>query len=407
METKMNRKSILKSAGVTLLLPNLLSAGAILTPPKKRLFTVVNHLSFYQPALIPKTEGRNYEQTALLSPFKDLPLSIFSQLDNPGVQLGNGHTPSVGILSGFFNVLDRKNKISFDQIAANHLGTETRFESICLQAGTNLNFSQVCWNRDGLPVYQESSPEKAFQKLFGIEQSQAIQNQRLIKEKSILDMVSAQAKVFQKSLNQEDKQKLDEYFTSIREVEKKLLKEKYWVNRDKPKTNYKPENFPILALDHYLQTMLDIAKLALQTDSTRVVTLQIPFWEYFELEDKKDHYHHLSHHGMKEDKVTKLLNIESMIMSKISKLYQDFCEIKMGSSSLLDETTCLITAPMGSANAHDFNRLPAIIAGGNYKHGRNIFTNGKPINSLYLRLLKDLDVPINSFNHEKSTLEIS
>jgi hypothetical protein len=126
----------------------------------RRLLTIVNHLSFYQPELIPQTDGAFNNVPLLLEELSDHfeHLKIFSGLENPAVQNGFGHTPCVGILSGYYNKLHRKNRISIDQAIADQIGNHTRFKSLVFQAGENLNFSQVSWDKHGLPVKQIDSP---------------------------------------------------------------------------------------------------------------------------------------------------------------------------------------------------------------------------------------------------------
>lgn len=141
---------------MALMLPQLECFGEVseTAAAPRQLFTVVNHLGFYQPALIPKTTRAFVDPPTLLSNFAPHieQLKVFSGLDNPGVQLGLGHTPCVGILSGYFNKLQRKNRMSVDQAVAELIGRDTRFRSLVFQAGENLNFSQVSWDEHGLPV---------------------------------------------------------------------------------------------------------------------------------------------------------------------------------------------------------------------------------------------------------------
>ncbi len=167
----MQRRTFLKGAGVALLLPRLESLGQVTDAESpRRLLTIVNHLSFYQPELIPKTDGLFEKPPPLLANLSDhfKHLKIYSGLDNPAVQNGFGHTPCVGILSGYFNKLQRKNRISIDQAVAGMVGNETRFRSLVFQAGENLNFSQIAWDKHGLPVHQIDSPRKIFNLLFQV-----------------------------------------------------------------------------------------------------------------------------------------------------------------------------------------------------------------------------------------------
>jgi hypothetical protein len=192
----MQRRTFLKGAGVALLLPRLESLGQVAEAESpRRLLTIVNHLSFYQPELIPKTDGAFEKPAALLAEFSDHfeHLKVYSGLRNPAVQNGFGHTPCVGILSGYFNKLRRKNRISIDQAVAGMLGNETRFRSLVFQAGENLDFSQIAWDKHGLPVHQIDSPRKIFNLLFKVNENEQTQQQILAEDRSILDAVFRQA----------------------------------------------------------------------------------------------------------------------------------------------------------------------------------------------------------------------
>ena len=159
----MKRRTFLQGAGVSLLLPQMESLGQVAeADAPRRLLTIVNHLSFYQPKLIPQKDGTFENPPPLLAELSDhfKHLKVFSGLDNPAVQNGFGHTPCVGILSGYFNKLHRKNRLSIDQAVADVIGEDTRFKSLVFQAGENLNFSQISWDKHGLPVYQIDSPRK-------------------------------------------------------------------------------------------------------------------------------------------------------------------------------------------------------------------------------------------------------
>ena len=132
------------------------------------------------------------------------------------MQNGFGHTPCVGILSGYFNKLHRKNRLSIDQAVADLIGADTRFKSLVFQAGENLNFSQISWDKHGLPVKQIDSPRKIFNLLFQVNENEKTQQQVLAEDRSILDAVFAQAKSMEKRLNATDRAKMDEYLTSVR-----------------------------------------------------------------------------------------------------------------------------------------------------------------------------------------------
>ena len=114
-------------------------------------------------------------------------------------------------------------------------------------------------------------------------------------------------------------------------------------------------------MDDYVGTLMDHAVLALQTDSTRAVTVQIPFWEGFKEPDLSGNYHDLSHHGQKPEKVKKLLMLEHSILKRINTSLSTMKKRTVCKSSLFDQTTTLITASMGSANSHNLDDLPALV----------------------------------------------
>ena len=405
----MKRRTFLKGTGVSLLLPQMESLGQIAqVDSPRRLLTIVNHLSFYQPKLIPKKEGVFDKAPPLLAELSDQfkHMKVFSGLDNPAVQNGFGHTPCVGILSGYFNKLQRKNRLSIDQAIADLIGDDTRFKSLVFQAGENLNFSQISWDKHGLPVYQIDSPRKIFNLLFQINEKEKTQQQVLAEDRSILDAVFSQAKSMEKNLNAADRAKLDEYLTSVREVEKTVKRRAYWAERPKPSMDYEIEDFDRKSVDGYVGTLLDLAVLALQTDSTRAVTVQIPFWEGFKEPDLSGNYHDLSHHGQKKEKIDKLLKLEHSILKRINTSLNAMRECQVGNGSLFDQTTTLLTASMGSANSHNFDDLPALVFDNRMKTAGHWQKKDMPMSNLYLGLLQQFGGESDQFGESTGSFDL-
>ena len=405
----MKRRTFLKGTGVSLLLPQMESLGQIAqVDSPRRLLTIVNHLSFYQPKLIPKKEGVFDKAPPLLAELSDQfkHMKVFSGLDNPAVQNGFGHTPCVGILSGYFNKLHRKNRLSIDQAIADLIGDDTRFKSLVFQAGENLNFSQISWDKHGLPVYQIDSPRKIFNLLFQINEKEKTQQQVLAEDRSILDAVFSQAKSMGKNLNAADRAKLDEYLTSVREVEKTVKRRAYWAERPKPSMDYELEDFDRKSVDGYVGALLDLAVLALQTDSTRAVTVQIPFWEGFKEPGLSGNYHDLSHHGQKKEKIEKLLKLEHSILKRINTSLNAMRERQVGNDSLLDQTTTLLTASMGSANSHNFDDLPALVFDNRMKTAGHWQKKDVPMSNLYLGLLQQFGGEGDQFGESTGSFDL-
>jgi len=392
-----------------LLVPQMESLGQIAqVDSPRRLLTIVNHLSFYQPKLIPKKEGVFDKAPPLLAELSDQfkHMKVFSGLDNPAVQNGFGHTPCVGILSGYFNKLHRKNRLSIDQAIADLIGDDTRFKSLVFQAGENLNFSQISWDKHGLPVYQIDSPRKIFNLLFQINEKEKTQQQVLAEDRSILDAVFSQAKSMGKNLNAADRAKLDEYLTSVREVEKTVKRRAYWAERPKPSMDYELEDFDRKSVDGYVGTLLDLAVLALQTDSTRAVTVQIPFWEGFKEPGLSGNYHDLSHHGQKKEKIDKLLKLEHSILKRINTSLNAMRECQVGNGSLFDQTTTLLTASMGSANSHNFDDLPALVFDNRMKTAGHWQKKDMPMSNLYLGLLQQFGGESDQFGESTGSFDL-
>ncbi len=405
----MKRRTFLKATGVSLLLPQMESFGQVMeNGSTRRLLTIVNHLSFYQPKLIPQKEGLFGKAPPLLAELSDQfnHMKVFSGLDNPAVQNGFGHTPCVGILSGYFNKLRRKNRLSIDQAIADLIGDDTRFKSLVFQAGENLNFSQISWDKHGLPVYQIDSPRKIFNLLFQINEKEKTQQQVLAEDRSILDAVFSQAKSMEKNLNAADRAKLDEYLTSVREVEKTVKRRAYWAERPKPSMDYEIEDFDRKSVDGYVGTLLDLAVLALQTDSTRAVTVQIPFWEGFKEPGLSGNYHDLSHHGQKKEKIDKLLKLEHSILKRINTSLNAMRECQVGNGSLFDQTTTLLTASMGSANSHNFDDLPALVFDNRMKTAGHWQKKDVPMSNLYLGLLQQFGGESDQFGESTGSFDL-
>ena len=210
----------------------------------------------------------------------------------------------------------------------------------------------------------------------------------------------------EKNLNAADRVKLDEYLTSVREVEKTVKRRAYWAERPKPSMDYELEDFDRKSVDGYVGTLLDLAVLALQTDSTRAVTVQIPFWEGFKEPGLSGNYHDLSHHGQKKEKIEKLLKLEHAILKRINTSLNVMRECQVGNDSLLDQTTTLLTASMGSANSHNFDDLPALVVDNRMKNAGHWQKKDVPMSNLYLGLLQQFGGESDQFGESTGSFDL-
>ena len=257
-----------------------------------------------------------------------------------------------------------------------------------------------------MPVKQIDSPYKIFNLLFQIDENEGTQQQVLAEDRSILDAVLSQAKSMEKRLNAHDRAKMDEYLTSVREVEQTVKRRAYWADRAKPEVNYELEEFNRKSVDDYVGTLLDLAVLALETDSTRAVTVQIPFWEGFREADLSGNYHDLSHHGQKPEKIKSLLVLERAILKRINDSLNTMKERTVGNQTLFDQTTTLLTACMGSANSHNFDDLPALVFDSQMKSSGHWQKKDIPMSNLYLGLLQRFGAELDHFGESTGPIEV-
>jgi hypothetical protein len=362
----------------------------------RRFVAVGNLLGFQTKQLFPTTEGKNYEKTALLEPIWDnrSHMTVFRGLDH-GVK--GGHFAVHSFLSGVLNS-EAQNRpdgnVTIDQYLADEVGFETRFPSLTVGSEGGIHGGcQIAWTKSGVRVPPVTNPAELFDKLFTSDtkerQARRVQENKV--QASILDSVLDEANRLSKMVNYEDKGKLDEYLTSVRDVEKRLELRQRWTTQPKPKAPFdKPANHNAV---EDLPLLYELIALALQTDSTRIATLEIggDFMPQH-LGIKKD-YHGLSHHGNDPEAIASLITLEK---------YQLEHFVNDGERSLLDSTIAIFGSGMGDGNSHKNSDLPIILAGGGYKHGEfrqvpNEGINKVPLCNLFVDIAQKMGVETDSF----------
>jgi hypothetical protein len=423
-----SRRFFLKSAGATLALPLLESlslrvlgsglalgseAGAAVGEKRPmRLVAVGNALGFYPPAFFPKGTGRDYDLPMLLEPIAPHrnDLTLFSGLDH-GVK--GGHFAVHSYLSGV-RTMDAKGmpegNISVDQRAAETIGGATRFPSLTIGSEDGIHGGcLMCWTRSGTRVPPIPGPRELFRKLFVTDSQHDRQRaqDRISLQSSILDAVQGDARSLKRHLGKRDQEKLDEYFTSVRDVERQLELGKQWSDIPKPAAGMtEPDNTGFVS---DLPVLYDLIALALQTDSTRIATLEIAGgFEASAFGLRKD-YHALSHHGQVEESIEALLKLELYQMEQFARFLGKLKTIDDGNGTLLDHTMVLFGSGMGNANAHTNSNLPIMLAGGGFKHGehKQYPTSGlgrQPLCNLYVTLLERFGVEVDRFGISTGTL---
>jgi len=412
------RRFLLRSLGTTLALPGLPSlmaksvGGSSAVQAAKgagagarRFVAVGNLLGFQVKSLFPTTPGKAYEKTTLLEPLWDNrnQMTLLRGLDH-GIK--GGHFAVHSFLSGVLNS-EAQNRpdgnVTIDQYLADEVGFETRFPSLTVGSEGGIHGGcQIAWTKSGVRVPPITGPADLFERLF-ISDSKDRQERRVEENKvqaSILDSVLEEANSLSRKVNKEDKDKLDEYLTSVRDVEKRLELRKRWTTQPKPKAPIeKPSNRNAV---EDLPLLYELIALALQTDSTRIATLEIggDFMPQ-NLGIKKD-YHGLSHHGNDPESIASLIALEKYQIQHFGKFLTRLSKMNDGDRMLLDSTTVLFGSGMGDANTHRNSDLPIILAGGGYKHGefRQVPREGinkVPLCNLFVDIAQKMGVETDSF----------
>jgi hypothetical protein len=396
-----NRRNFIKGAGVTLTLPwletfNQLHAADAKSEPR-RLLLICVPLGIYREAFMPKETGADYKATEYLSAideFRDQ-YTVISGLDHPGVN--GGHSTEARIFTGVPS--NKRNVRSLDQYLAGHIGQHTRFDAIPLSAG-NSNFS---WTDGGTMVPAESKMAKVFARMFVGEnesdRKKVLQN--IGHDKSIMDLVQQQAKALKPKISKADQNKLEEYFESIRETERRLVKSENWVHKPKPQVKAAAPQDPASEseLITQLRNVCDMTYLAFKTDSTRIVTFGYFQQNKVNIPGVNNGYHGLSHHGKDPNNIAQLRLVELELFKQLKTLLTNLKNAKEGDATLLDRTTIVVTSNLGNGSNHSNRDLPVLLAGGRFKHGQHLaFEPGSvPLSNLYLSILNQFGLEDSSF----------
>ena len=411
-----SRRRFLQSAGVTLGLPLLecmtpVFGRAAQVKAPRRMLIISNNLGFLPKPFFPKTAGRDYELTQTLAPLAEVrgEFSIFSGMSHPDVN--GGHSAENCFLtaargptkSGF------RNQISLDQFAVEKLGQLTRFPTLNLGVNIDKANRSLSWTRDGVLLPAEDSAPALFRRMFLQGDPAAVKRQlnALDERGSILDTLLDHTKKLSRDLGSDDRSRLDQYLTSVREVEERLLTAREWELKPKPVTKL-PEPADIQdkkLIFEKLDLMLAMAQLAFESDSTRIITLMVdafatPAFKIDDDESTTDGYHGLSHHGQSPEKVKQLEDADRQQMVLYSKLIQSLAAKHEDDARLLDRTMVLFGSNMGDANKHDNTNLPILLAGGVFKHGQHHAFKGdhdKPLCNLFVSMLQHMGSETDSF----------
>jgi len=415
---RLDRRTFLRGGGIAMglpllesMLPSSLRAASLQKQPDvRRMLAICSPLGIHTPLLFPQKAGRDYEVTPYLKPLQGLreKFTVMSGLMHPDVD--GGHSAEKSFLTGAAHPGQPsfRNSISVDQYAAERMGHLTRVPSLTLSA----NHTGLSYTRSGVQIPSETRPSRLFAKLFleGNEAEKNAQMRRIQDGQSIMDLVMDQTRSVSKKLGREDHETLDQYLTSVRELEERLVIQEKWAKLPKPKVDQKPPSDIEDRGDFVgrMSLMYDLIFLAFRTDSTRLVSFCGAGGNYVPtLQGVDEDWHNLSHHGKDEKKIEKLAMIELEEMKLFAQFMQKLDDVREGEHTLLDQTAIFSGSNLGNASSHNNSNLPVIAAGGRFKHGQHLaFDPDKapPLCNLFVSYLQHLGIEADRFSSGTGTL---
>jgi hypothetical protein len=423
----LDRRTFLRGAGVALALPFLDSmapafgAAAKSTSPlapgatPRRMIGICNNLGLLADQFFPQGSGRDYVPSPYLKVLQEHrnDFSVFTGVSHPNVD--GGHPADICFLtaaphpgSGSF-----RNTISLDQHIAEQIGILTRFPSLTLSVNTRTR--SLSWTGTGVAIPPEDKAAAVFKEMFlqGSPAQVEAQIRKLDTGRSILDTVSGQAHDLESSVGPRDRERLDQYFTSVRDLEHRLQASKGWELKPKPVVTQPTPIDPTNPAQYFekVKVMYDLARLALETDSTRAVSILLdgvsaPVLEIPDV-TLTDSYHNLSHHGKSESKRSQLKIIDEWHMKMLGGLIAGLKSVREGEETLLSRTMILYGSNFGDANAHTCFNMPVILAGGGFRHGQNFafdMRNNYPLPNLFVSMLQRMGIETDRFASGTTTM---
>lgn len=411
----LSRRTVLRGAGVALGLPLLDAmtpafAASKVVPKAKRFVGVSYYLGLHGPNFKPQGKGgTDYKASPYLRSLQDIrdDFTVITGSSHPGVS--GGHTAESSIWSACPNGRGgmSRNTVSLDQLMAKHLGHETRFHSLVLNTTRSTSPS---YTENGAMIPAESDPARVFRQLFVDDSAQEKKRQAELfaRGRSVMDVIAGEAKALQREVGHGDREKLDAWFSSIRAFENRLRANQAWVHKPKPAVDAKaPVNVDSNNAAAEQRAMLDVIALALQTDSTRFVTLHVTGNTVTSLDGVDESYHGLSHHGRDEDKLRQLTIVEQAMVDEWGRFLRRLKGAEEGGHSLLDETMVVLTSNLGNASSHDNRNMPVLFGGGGFEHGRHLAFSQKSnyaLPKLYVSALQQLGLETDSFATSSGTM---
>ena len=422
------RRTFLKGAGITLALPwldvmgkgrnSVCAAGSIADSEiRRRAVFAFFGLGVNGRDFTPADTGLNYAVTPILKPLEHLRRE-FTVVSGLRLTYSGGHVGDRTFLTGTnTHSAATKLRVSCDQELAAAVGNATRYPSLSLgiRRGTGFggNYDQtLSWSPSGTPIPSENRPHVLFDILFRPDTPETLAQREaeFIRRTSVLDSLRDEAKRLSGSLGSEDRRKLEEYLTGIRDLERRMQNEKEWLRRPKPSVaaiefgkeqGLDPDKSG-LEYRRYQRFMFDVITLALQTDSTRVIAYMARmdgpnFTGSWRDEGNPYDYHEMTHHGEDPDKLKWFTQADIWYMQEWAYFLDKLRGINEGDATLLDHTLVAYGSSGGTINAHHNHDLPTMLAGGSrlgVKHQGHLIKKDVRLGNLWATMFDRLEVPL-------------
>ncbi len=379
--------------------------------PPKRSVAMTLGLGLVAENLNPEQAGRDYQASPYLELIDDLRdrFTVISGTSHPGVTGGHRAEASLLTANPVGSLGRAKNTISLDQHLAKFVGHATRFPSLVLgSSGSN----SPSYTDSGAMIPAKNSPSRLFAQLFidKSETERVRQAQRVRQGLSVMDVVAEDARRLTRQLGPGDRQRLDDYFSSVRELEQRMTESKNWARRPKPQVDA-TQPIDISNPNDFVgrqKLMSDMVRLALETDSTRFIAYHLGgSGGVLPLAGVQEGYHALSHHGRDQQKLEQLAIVESAIIQAWGDFLRTLDKTGDQYGNLLDHTTVLLTSNLGNGSSHDNKNMPVLVAGGGFRHGQHLAfdrRNNYPLPNLFVSVMQRCSLSQDRFASSTGTM---
>lgn len=433
---RLSRRTLLRGMGAAIALPLLdamrsTSAALEGSRPVHRVAVVYVPNGIVMRDWLPEATGKDFAFTRILKPLEPFrnDLTVISGLANNAASKarGGGHAKASGsFLSGmppkYTAGADVHAGITFDQVAARHWAAETRVPSLQLgcedsrmvgncDTGSSCAYTNcLSWKDADTPLMVDVNPRSVFERLFGAVDPSLppeVRRRRALYRRSILDMTREDSQQLVKELGAADRQRMDQYLTSIREVEKRIIAAEQDARMP---TLEKPAGIP-LEFGDYVKLMFDLQVVAFQSDISRVSTIMLGregSVRTFPEIGVTDPHHPLTHHRGHPDFIEKVTKINCYHVELFAYFLERMRAISDGDGTLLDHSAILYGSALSDGNSHSNTNLPLLVAGGagGQRGGKHVAVSRQPVTNLFVDLLNRIGVATESFGDSTSRLEV-